>query len=54
MAQNTEAEGIDERIPFIGFVEIDFAGDRWDAEAIAVVGDAGDDASKEAAVISEG
>ena len=53
VAQHTEAECVDEGIAFVAFVEIDLAGDGRDAKAIAVMGDAADDARKESAVICD-
>ena len=50
VADDAEAEGVDERVAVVGFVEIDFAADGRDADAVAVVRDAGDDAGEEAAV----
>ena len=51
MTQNAEAKGVHERIAFVGFVEINFARDSRDAEAIAVMRDAGDDAGEKTAVV---
>ncbi len=53
MAQHAEAEGVHERIAFVGFVEINLARDGGDAEAIAVMRDAADDARKQPLVCSE-
>jgi len=52
VAQDAEAEGVDEGIALVRFVEINFAGDGGDAEAIAVMGDAADDAGEQPAVCS--
>ncbi len=48
--QNAEAENIHQRIAFETFVEINLAADRRNADAIAVVRDAGNDAGEEPAV----
>ena len=41
MLQYAEAEDVDERVAGIGIVELDFAADSGDADAVAVVVDAG-------------
>ena len=51
VAQHAEAEGVHERIALVGLVEIDLARDGRDAEAIAVMRDAADDAGEEAAIV---
>ncbi len=51
VAQHTKAERVHERIAFVGFVEINLARDGRDAEAIAVMRDAADDAGEKATVI---
>src|SRR5207237_10913241 len=48
--QNTEAKSIDQRIAVVAFIEIDFAGNRWKTETVAVMRDAGNEAAEEAAV----
>ena len=50
MPQDAEAKDIDQRIAFETFVEIDLAADGRDADAIAVMRNAGDDAGEEPAV----
>ena len=42
--RDAEAEHVDERIAGVGRLEGDLAADRRDADAVAVAGDAGDDA----------
>ena len=49
--QHAETENIDERIAFEALVEINLAADGRDADAIAVMRDAGDDAGEEPAVV---
>src|SRR5204863_9180253 len=51
VTQDSQAECVHQWVPFVALVEIDLARDRRDAEAIAVMGDAADDAGEEAAVI---
>ena len=41
---DAEAEHVDQRIAGVALVEVDLAADRRDADAVAVAGDAGDDA----------
>ena len=53
VSQDPEAERVHERVALVGLVEIDLAGDGRDAEAIAVVGDAADDAGKQPFVICD-
>ena len=48
VAQRAQAERVDERVALVGAVEVDVAGDGRHADAVAVVGDAGDDAAQEA------
>src|SRR5207245_9423724 len=43
-------ENIYQRVALKTFVEINFAADGWDSDAISVVRDAGDDASEQAAI----
>ena len=43
-AGDAEAEHVDQRVAGVAVVERDFAADRRDADAVAVAGDAGDDA----------
>ena len=47
--QDAEAKNIDQRISFETFVEINFAADRRNADAVSVMRDAGDDAGEQAA-----
>src|SRR5205814_2818798 len=51
VAQHPQAKRVDQRIAFVTWVEIDLAGDRRDAETVAVMGDAAYDASEEPAVV---
>ena len=53
VTQHAEAEGVHERIAFVGFVEIDLARDGRDAEAIAVMRDARHDAGEQTLVICD-
>ena len=48
--QHAEAKNIHQRIALETFVEINFAADRRDADAVSVVRDAGDDAGEKPAV----
>src|SRR5262249_28270890 len=43
VAQDAEAERIDEGVTFVTLVEVNFARERRDAEAVSVMGDAADD-----------
>ena len=54
MAQHAEAEGIDEGIALVAFVEIHLAGNRGDAEAIAVMRNAADHSAEQAAHLGIG
>lgn len=54
MAENAEAEDIDEGVARVGIIEIDFAADGGDADAVAVVADSRDDSGEEAAVRAGG
>ena len=47
MTQNAETKNIYQRIALETLIEIDFAADRRDADAIAVMRDAGDDAGEQ-------
>src|SRR5207247_7927690 len=47
VSQNAEAKDVHQRIPFKAFVEINFAADRRDADAIAIVRNARDNTGKE-------
>src|SRR6185436_572808 len=49
VAQHAEAEGIDQRIALISFIEINFARDGGNAEAISVMRNAGDDTGEKTA-----
>ena len=51
MAQHAEAKCVHERIAFVRFVEINLARDGRDAEAIAVMRNAADDAGEQTAVV---
>ena len=51
VAQHAQAKGVDQRVALVGLVEIDLAGDGRDAEAIAVMGDAGHHAAEEPAIV---
>ena len=53
VAQHAQAERVHQRIPFVAFVEIDFARDGRDAKTIAVMRNAGHHASEEAPVIGD-
>lgn len=53
VSQNAETENIDQRIAFETFVEINFAADRWNADAVAVVRNAGDNSGEDAAIGGE-
>ena len=53
MAQHAETERVHERVALISLVEIHLARDGRNAEAIAVMRDAADDAGKEAAVVCD-
>ena len=53
VTQHTQAKGVDQRIAFVTLVETDLAGDRRNAEAVAVMRDAGHDAGEEAAVVCD-
>ena len=46
MPQDAETKNIDERIPLEAFVEIDFAADGRNTDAVAVMGDARNDTGK--------
>ena len=48
--RNAEAEDVDQRVARVGLVERDLAADGRDADAVAVAGDAGDDALDDATV----
>src|SRR5207237_8191232 len=50
VTQHAEAKNIYQGISLEAFIEINFAADCWNADAISVMCDAGDDAGKEAAV----
>ena len=50
MSQNAEAKNVHQWIPFEAFVEINFATDGRDADAIAIVCNPRDDAGEEAPV----
>ena len=50
MAQHSETKNIHERISLEALVEINFASDRRDADAIAVVRDARDDTAEQATI----
>src|SRR5207248_7333754 len=50
VTQNAEAENINQRVAFETFIEINFAADRWDADAISVMRDAGNDTGEEPAI----
>ncbi len=53
VAEDTEAEGVDQRVAVIGIVEVHLAADGRDADAIAVVRDTGDDAGEQAPVLGD-
>ena len=53
VAQHAQAKRVHQRVCFVARVEIDLAADGRDAEAVAVMGDAGDDACEEAAVVCD-
>src|SRR5208283_5630348 len=53
VAQHAETEGVHERIAFVGFVKINLARDGRDAEAIAVMCDAGHNAGEQTLVICD-
>ena len=53
VAQHAEAERVHQRIAFVRFVEIHLARDGRDAEAIAVMRDAADDAGEQTAVVGD-
>src|SRR6185369_13570751 len=44
---DAEAEDVDERVARVTRLERDLAADRWNADAVAVAGDAGDHAFKQ-------
>ena len=50
MTEDAEAEGVHQRVAAVAFVEVDLAGDGGKADAVAVVGDAGDHARKKTTV----
>ena len=50
VSQDAEAKNIHQRIAFVTFVEINFAADCRDADAVPVMRDAGNDAGKQPAV----
>src|SRR5207237_9751089 len=50
VTQNAETENVHQRITFETFVEINFAADRWDADAISVMCDSGNHTGKEPAI----
>ena len=54
VAQDAEAEGVDERIAFVALIEIDLARDGRDAEAVSVVRNAADHAGEEPAHLGIG
>ena len=51
MPEHAETEGIHQRIAFVGLVEINFARNGRDAEAVAIMRDAADDAGEQATYI---
>ena len=51
MPQNAEAKNVNERIALEAFVEINFAADGRDADAIAVVRDAADNAGEQTPIV---
>ena len=50
VTQNAETENVHQRIAFETFVEINFAADRWDADAISVMCDSGNHTGEEPAI----
>src|SRR5262249_9012322 len=53
MAQDAEAERVDERVALVTRIEINLTGYGRDAETIAVMPDAGDDLAEQAPVVGE-
>jgi len=51
MAQHAEAKDVDKAVALVGLVKTNFASQGGDAEAIAVMGHAADDAREETAVV---
>ena len=51
-AGDAEAEHVDQRVAGVGRFEGDLAADRRDADAVAVAGDAGDDAVEQARCVA--
>src|SRR5688572_28070940 len=49
LVHEADAHRVDERIPFVRGVENDLSGDGWNADAVAVVADALDDAGEQVA-----